>query len=104
MLGAKLLLLFLGSSVGSSHLPAVGLLPGHGALPWETVAVWLLLLLHLVLAVTGYVQCGVVMAAILHKAKFISMELGRDEYRVHGNRLRSGELWFGPHPHRGNVA
>lgn len=67
----------------SSHLPAVHVLPGHIAFPWKTIAVWLLL--HLVLAVAGYIQRGVIVAPILHKAKFISMELRKGEHRFGGD-------------------
>lgn len=66
-----------------SHLPAVRFLPGHITFPWKTVAVWLLL--HLVLAVAGYIQRWVIVATILHKAKFIGMELRKGEHRFPGD-------------------
>lgn len=66
-----------------SHLPAARVLPGHISVPWKTVAVWLLL--HLMLAVTGYIQRGVIMAPILHKVQFISPELRKGEHGFHAD-------------------
>lgn len=52
-------------------IPAVGAIDGV-----STIHAWLLLL-HFRLAVTGHIQGGVVMAAILNKAQLLTMRLQR---------------------------